>query len=479
AALRLLLLGSKSIWVDEAYAIGLAQMDLPDLLRLSASATPHPPLFFLVLKLSGSLFGSTATGLRLLPALISASSVLPLFMFLRRRFSLWSAFWVSCLWAVCPYAVSLAQEAWVYGLLAAATIWAIDLADRAWRGSRRALAAFLLVSWAGFLVQPLFALSYLAALALWLTLPPRSRCPARNPLIALAAGAAGLAVALIPCMDFIGASAERKAAAGFYAGRLAALPGELATTMARLLPDGLFPEITRNLLERPRMMTAVVLVMLLETGALVFALTSRALRRPLRLWVLGVLLGSAAAAVPLVAGARPFSLLWAPLAVALALVFSRWRPAGPACVLLTGLALVPYYCAGSHPYHRSDWSAAVRLVESRIDTSSERVLVLSGQSGGIAWDFYSSSPGRRVALGADENPYRPRSVRDAEQRSPSAALDSLLLDGTDVWLVIDLWGGRPPLDLPPPSGRIGLDTLVSECMRVVRLDSQCQQERSH
>lgn len=332
------------------------------------------------------------------------------------------------------------------------------------------MAAFVLVSWLGFATQHLFLLGFSAALALYPTIPREERCGWRRQAIAAAAGLAGFAPLVLASAGFLRASAIRKSAAGFFSTRPAVLPRELATTFIRLLPGGLFPEVSANLLHRPRMLAAVLVGAAFQGWALLHALLSPRLGKAQRCWIVGILAITVIAGVPLSPGARPYSILWIPLALSFAVLFDRFRLLGPACLLLVAFSLVPYYSLGSFPYHRSNWRAAVDLVETgRITDSMGEVLVISGQSAGLAWDFYSASPGNRLAFGADEYPYTVRSERTVRGNPAQEAVDSLLHTGADLWIVLDVWGGRCPIEIPEDA-RTVLDTMVSEQMRVIHVD---------
>ncbi|MEN8209576.1 MAG: glycosyltransferase family 39 protein, partial [Candidatus Fermentibacteria bacterium] len=105
--LRLIEIGSKSLWVDEAYAAGLMELNPIDLVRMSIAGSPHPPFAFLFLKFSAILFGLSETGMRIVPALASALAAIPLMSLIARRINLSSAVWAGLIWAVSPFAVSL------------------------------------------------------------------------------------------------------------------------------------------------------------------------------------------------------------------------------------------------------------------------------------------------------------------------------------------------------------------------------------
>ena len=64
----------QDIWFDESYSIVLAKQPLPELLQLTG-VDAHPPLFYLLLKAWGSVFGWSELALRSLSALVAAATV--------------------------------------------------------------------------------------------------------------------------------------------------------------------------------------------------------------------------------------------------------------------------------------------------------------------------------------------------------------------------------------------------------------------
>ena len=102
-AARLMLLGSKSLWADEAYAAGLAGLPFLEAVRLFPGGTPHPGGGMAIIWLSTRLFGPGESGLRALIAVISASASVPLFLFLKRRSGSWGAACAALCWALCPW----------------------------------------------------------------------------------------------------------------------------------------------------------------------------------------------------------------------------------------------------------------------------------------------------------------------------------------------------------------------------------------
>jgi hypothetical protein len=107
------MLSSKSLWADEAYAAGLTGLSFSEAVRLFPGGTPHPGGGMAIIWLSTRLFGPGEAGLRSLIAMISASATIPLFLFLKRRAGSRGAAWAAACWALCPWSVSLGQEAWI------------------------------------------------------------------------------------------------------------------------------------------------------------------------------------------------------------------------------------------------------------------------------------------------------------------------------------------------------------------------------
>lgn len=76
--LRLVGLGERSLWYDEIYSLGIrAQRPLADLLVLPND--PHPPLYFILLRVWTATFGSTAVSARLLSVLLSLGLIVAVY----------------------------------------------------------------------------------------------------------------------------------------------------------------------------------------------------------------------------------------------------------------------------------------------------------------------------------------------------------------------------------------------------------------
>ncbi|MCK5115465.1 MAG: glycosyltransferase family 39 protein [Candidatus Aegiribacteria sp.] len=463
--LRLLLIGAKSLWVDEAYAAGLMEMNPMDLIRMSIAGSPHPPLAFLFLKFSTLLFGQGEVGLRLVPAVASALAAVPLMLLIARRINLSSALWAGLIWAVSPFAVSLGQEAWLYGIVSFLGFLFIDIADRAWNGSRKALYFIVPIALIGMLLQHMFGLFVAAGFALYFTVPLKERLPWRQLAlvsIIFAVLYSPFAVLMLEQASFRADRISRAAMdmAAVYRYRLLV---RIPTVFVRLIPGGLLLESGRGMLHDTKQ-----IIFWLTFGAgnlfLLFNLFLRnLLDRKFRIWLLFLF------AVPFLIflkedpTVRHLTILWIPLGFAIAAASRKWKYAGPIMLAAAAIMLLPYYNIRSFPYHRSDWRGAAVYVEERF-SDGESVLVLGGQSGGLAWDYYSSGSFPRAALGG-EDPYRNSIVPG---RSAQSAVDSLLNLHDSIWLVKDYWGGPKTSDVIR-GYRVLSEIWISPAMEVIHI----------
>jgi mannosyltransferase len=74
-AVRLVGLGTRPLWLDEAYSAWFAARDWHYLWTVVPTYEPHPPFYYSILKLWAALFGSTALSLRCLSVLFGVATV--------------------------------------------------------------------------------------------------------------------------------------------------------------------------------------------------------------------------------------------------------------------------------------------------------------------------------------------------------------------------------------------------------------------
>ena len=117
AVFRLYLLGSKSIWLDEAFSIAMGQRGLIDLLQKVVRTDTHPPLYYLALKF-WMILGAGEVQVRLLSALFSIAAIPVMYALVAnlygdKRIGLVGA----TILAFSPFQIWHAQEARMYAML--------------------------------------------------------------------------------------------------------------------------------------------------------------------------------------------------------------------------------------------------------------------------------------------------------------------------------------------------------------------------
>lgn len=446
-AARLAFLGSKSLWADEAYVSGLTSLPLGEAMHLFSEGTPHPGGGMAFLWLSARLFGWSEDGLRLLGALFTASAAAPLFLFLRRRTGTAGAFWATLCWALSPLCVSLGQEAWIYGQMAALSFWAVYSADRAWRGSLPALAGFVAACAAGVWIQYMFLLSAAAAAGLYFTLPRSGRVGIARLLAASAAILAVTVPVVLPLGEEMAHRAARMAAAGATGPDLSRFVRGSVSVATRLIPGGLLPESWSLLASAPRYVGAFAAGLAVQAVSLAKA-ASRPRDAAFLVWTAAVF------AIPFLVflvddpTARQFPLAWLAFSCTLASASSRLRWFGPASSAVCLALLAGYYGLTAFPYHRSDYRSAAASVDAAI-SPGDAVVLTGARSMTQAWRFYSSS-GAEVLDTTGGNPYLPEE-RSCPPADPAELVDSLVSSGRRVFVVQDYWGG-PSLYESIPGG---------------------------
>ena len=444
--LRFFLISSKSLWGDEFYAAGLMNQSISSLIADSFASSPHPPLAFLFPRFAVALFGISETSLRLVPALMSAFAAVPLFLFVNSRIGRIPALVSGLFWVLSPYSVSLGQEGWLYGTLACFGFSFVWVADLAWRGNKKAAYALIPIGLVGMLIQHLFFLFLAAGFLLYFTYSRDTRIPFKKFFILSCLMALLYVPFAVPALEQASVRSARISRANTTSFMMMRMLRRVPTVFARLVPGGLVTEMGRGIVSFS--VTSVLFFVSLGSVfvSLVLFFADRKISRSLRIWSAGTLL------VPLLLflhedpTVRHLSILWIPLGLSAASLFRRFRPAGILLLVFAAVLLFPYYRVTTFPYHRSDWREAVRIVlASRTD--GQKVVVLGGQNGGLAWDFYAGVDTDRIAPNG-EYPYAVSAIR-CEQRAPEAVVDSLLSEGNQTWVLHDIWGGLSGAEIAP------------------------------
>ncbi len=107
----------RSVWFDEGYSIYLAQQDLQSLLAFTA-VDAHPPLYYIILKFWGELFGFSELALRSLSAIFAGLSVGLGLGLTKRLFGLRAGLMAIPVVVLAPFILRYGYEVRMYSLAA-------------------------------------------------------------------------------------------------------------------------------------------------------------------------------------------------------------------------------------------------------------------------------------------------------------------------------------------------------------------------
>ena len=135
--LTMILAIGQPIWFDEGYSILLAQQPWPDMFALAA-VDAHPPLYYMLLKVWGSLFGWSEFALRSLSALLMAGAVGVGLVLVRRLFTPRVALATLPFLVAAPFVLRYGYEVRMYALAAligvlATLVMMIAVRQQRWR----------------------------------------------------------------------------------------------------------------------------------------------------------------------------------------------------------------------------------------------------------------------------------------------------------------------------------------------------------
>ena len=183
---------SQPLWLDEALSVNIAKLpmsQLPGALRQDGA----PPLYYVLLHLWISVFGSSASAVRSLSGLCSVATIAVAAVVFRRLWGNRVALLATALLVAAPFAIYYATEARMYALVMLEVTLLLGLVDLSLRRPRPLVLLGLVVVVAALLYTHYWSIYLLAAVGLWLGFriwrSPRSerRAPVRT-LLALAGG---------------------------------------------------------------------------------------------------------------------------------------------------------------------------------------------------------------------------------------------------------------------------------------------------
>jgi hypothetical protein len=116
--LRVLLLDSKGMWLDETFSVWLANHSVGDMLQWTVKIDQHPPLYYLLLHYWIALNGDTPYHVRLLSALFGAGTIPMIYLIGKRMSGVVMGLAAAVILALSPFNIGFAQETRMYTLLA-------------------------------------------------------------------------------------------------------------------------------------------------------------------------------------------------------------------------------------------------------------------------------------------------------------------------------------------------------------------------
>src|SRR5688572_5144316 len=126
--LRVLLLGTKGMWLDETFSLWLANHSVPEMMQWIVKIDQHPPLYYLLLHYWIALNGDTPYYVRLLSVLFGAGTIPIIYLTGKRMSGAVMGLAAAVFLALSPFHIYFAQETRMYTLLtfnAAVAIYAL------------------------------------------------------------------------------------------------------------------------------------------------------------------------------------------------------------------------------------------------------------------------------------------------------------------------------------------------------------------
>jgi len=138
-ALRLVNLGGRSLWYDEAFAVlfsekGLSAMLYGTLTPVAGGASDiHPLLYYSTLNIWMDVFGQSAFAVRLLSVILGVATVGMMYMLAHELFGEKTALAAAFITALAPFHVQYSQETRMYALLGLLLVTATWCFVKGWR----------------------------------------------------------------------------------------------------------------------------------------------------------------------------------------------------------------------------------------------------------------------------------------------------------------------------------------------------------
>jgi mannosyltransferase len=185
--LRLINLGSRNLWYDEAFAVLYAEKSFSAILYGTitqvegAAADVHPLLYYFFLHLWMGLFGQSPFIVRLPSVIFGLASIVLAFSIGRRLFDPGAGLLAATITAIAPFHINYSQENRMYSLLCFLSLLTFYFFVRCWKGNGYG-------NWLGFILAATLSLythnlAFLVILALDLFVLLTKRWRLLKPLI--------------------------------------------------------------------------------------------------------------------------------------------------------------------------------------------------------------------------------------------------------------------------------------------------------
>jgi hypothetical protein len=115
--LRVFMLGTKGMWLDETFSVWLASHRVPDMLGWIVKFDQHPPLYYLLLHYWMGYYGDTPYYVRLLSAVFGAGTIPIIYLIGKRLSGTVMGLAAAVFLALSPFNIYYAQEARMYTFL--------------------------------------------------------------------------------------------------------------------------------------------------------------------------------------------------------------------------------------------------------------------------------------------------------------------------------------------------------------------------
>lgn len=168
AVIRFTGLTKRDFWYDEAFT-GIAVKESWQGMLAMITNDVHPPLYYATLKIFSSFFNYSVVGIRIYSAIFGVLAIWALYLFAKELFNKKAALFAAALATVSPIAIQYSQEARMYSMLVALTVFAAYFLVRALKTNQQKyyilwgifMGLSALTHYMGIIFSPLYLFAYI------------------------------------------------------------------------------------------------------------------------------------------------------------------------------------------------------------------------------------------------------------------------------------------------------------------------------